>query len=374
MRYPKKGSTIDVERTEAQIISAIEKGVNYFDTAYIYMGGKSESILGSVLAKGYRDKVKIATKLPPYLVKKQTDIDKIFNIQLERLQTDRIDYYLIHMLSDLEAWNRLVGLGIVPWIEEKKKTGKIINLGFSYHGGPQEFVKLIDVYEWDFCQIQYNYLDEHNQAGRNGMEYAHGKGLPVIIMEPLRGGKIVDGLPNEVNRIWEMAKPKRSIAEWALRWVWNQPEVTLLLSGMNSEDQVSENIRIASEVEVGAFSVEELDLFVQAKQILSEKTKVNCTACGYCMPCPAGVNIPTCFDAYNQKYMSKGLTPRVEYLINTGAPSANPGNASLCVKCRKCESHCPQSIPISEKMTEVEKNMEGIFFKLAVFFAKKFLK
>lgn len=374
MRYPKKGSNIDVERTEAQIISAIENGVNYFDTAYIYLGGKSESILGSVLAKGYRDKVKIATKLPPFMVKKPTDMDKIFNTQLERLQTDRIDYYLIHMLSDLETWNRLIGLGIIPWIAEKKKLGKILNLGFSYHGGRQEFTKLIDAYDWDFCQIQYNYLDEHNQAGRNGMEYAAAKGLPIIVMEPLRGGKIVDGLPKEVNKIWETAKPKRSIAEWALRWVWNQPEVTLLLSGMNSEDQVTENIRIASEVEAGAFSPEEQDLFRQAKKILSEKTKVNCTACGYCMPCPSGVNIPTCFDGYNQKHMNKGMEYQFKYLMNTGAASGNPGNASLCTKCRKCESHCPQSIPISEKMTEVAKDMEGILFKITVFLGKRFMR
>ena len=374
MRYPKKGSSIDLERTEAQLISAIENGVNYFDTAYVYLGGKSESILGSVLAKGYRDEVKIATKLPPFLVKKYADMEKIFSTQLERLQTDRIDYYLVHMLSDTETWERLVGLGIIKWIEEKKAKGQIINIGFSYHGGRNEFTKIIDVYDWDFCQIQYNYLDENNQAGRSGLEYAAAKGLPVIAMEPLRGGKIVTGLPKEVNKIWETAKPSRSAAEWALRWVWNQSEVTLLLSGMNSEDQIEENIRIASEVEAGDLSEEELDLFKKAKKILSEKTKVNCTACGYCMPCPSGVDIPTCFDAYNQKFLSKGLENKFKYLMNTGAASSSPANASRCIKCRKCESHCPQSIPISEKMTEVAREMEGPVFKIAVALSRRFLK
>ena len=288
MRYPKKGSSIDVARTEALIISAIENGVNYFDTAYVYMRGKSESILGDVLAKGYRDRVKIATKIPPFLVKKNADLDKIFLTELERLKTDRIDYYLIHMLSDVEMWERLKGLGILEWIEEKKKSGQIINIGFSYHGGPQGFVKIIDSFDWDFCQIQYNYLDEYNQAGKSGLMHAASKGIPVMIMEPLRGGKIVDGLPKEVRHLWENATPKRSVAEWALRWVWNHPEVTLLLSGMNAESQLEENVRIASDVSENSLSQEELKLFDEAKQILSEKMKVNCTACGYCMPCPYG--------------------------------------------------------------------------------------
>ncbi|MBK5261902.1 MAG: aldo/keto reductase [Peptostreptococcaceae bacterium] len=375
MRFPKKGNSVDEERTERQIISAIEQGVNYFDTAYIYHGGKSEIILGQILAKGYRDRVKIATKMPPFMVRKSADMDKIFNTQLKRLQTDHIDYYLMHMLPDVQTWERLKTLGIIEWIDEKKKSGQIINLGFSYHGGTSEFMKIIDAYDWDFCQIQYNYLDENNQAGRGGLNYAASKGIPIVVMEPLRGGKIVDGLPKEVDMIWKEAKPSRSAADWALRWVWNQPEVMLALSGMNNENQIAENIRVASEAQANDFTSEELALFATAKEILSKKTKVNCTACGYCMPCPSGVDIPTCFSCYNQKYMNKNKSAAFfNYITQTGATTSNPTYASRCTKCRKCEQHCPQNILISEKMAEVKKDMENVFFKPIVAVAKKFMK
>lgn len=375
MRFPKKGSSVDEERTERQILSAIEQGVNYFDTAYIYHGGKSESILGQILAKGARNRVKIATKMPPFMVRKSGDMDKIFNTQLKRLQTDYIDYYLIHMLPDVQTWERLKGLGILEWIVEKKRSGQIINLGFSYHGGTSEFIKIMDAYDWDFCQIQYNYLDENNQAGRGGLNYAASKGVPIIVMEPLRGGKIVDGLPKEVDAIWKGAEPLRSPAEWALRWVWNQPEVMLALSGMSTEEQIEENLRVASEAQAGEFTSEDLALFAKAKEILSKKTKVNCTACGYCMPCPSGVDIPTCFSCYNDKYMNKSkATAFFNYITQTGATTANPTYASRCTHCRKCEQHCPQNIPISDKMTEVKKDMENVFFKPIIAVAKKFMK
>ena len=220
MRFPTKRNSIDETRAEAMIKSAIEQGVNYFDTAYVYHMGKSESMLGKVLAKGYRDKVKIATKLPIFLVKSEADMDKIFSKQLKRLQTDRIDYYLMHMLSDVGTWERLKSIGIEKWIDDKKKNGQIINVGFSFHGTKDQFVKLVDIYDWDFCQVQYNYLDENNQAGTSGFNYAAAKGLPIIVMEPLRGGKIVRKLPAEVNAIRSAAEPKRTAADWALRWVW----------------------------------------------------------------------------------------------------------------------------------------------------------
>lgn len=373
MRLPKKGSGIDEERAIAQIITAIDQGVNYFDTAYIYSNGKSETILGMALAKGYRDQVKIATKMPPFMVKKASDLDKIFDTQLSRLQTDHIDYYLIHMLSDVATWERLKSLGIIEWIAEKKKTGQIINCGFSYHGGRTEFINVMDAYDWDFCQIQYNYLDEFNQATKNGMHYATSKGVPVIIMEPLRGGKIVNGLPKEVNAIWTAAKPARSIANWALRWVWNHPEAMVVLSGMNTEEQLEENILIASEMEANTLTEADLTLFAKAKEILSQKTKVNCTSCGYCMPCPAGVDIPTCFSSYNEKYMTPSKMANFQYLQLTGASTSKPGNASKCVHCKKCEQHCPQSITISDKMTEVAKDMEKFWFKPVVAIAKKFM-
>lgn len=374
MRLPTLRNAIDEKRSEAMIISAIEQGVNYFDTAYIYQNGNSEKVLGQILAKGYRDHVKIATKLPHFLVKNVADLDKIFAKQLQRLQTDRIDYYLIHMLADVSTWERLKELGIEQWIEAKKAAGQIISLGFSFHGIKDQFLKLIDKYDWDFCQIQYNYLDINNQAGTEGLKYAAARGLPVIIMEPLRGGKIVNDLPEEVNDLWAEAKPQRSAAEWALRWVWNHPEATVVLSGMSDEAQVAENIQIASESEANALQPEELALFDQARAILNQQIKVNCTGCGYCQPCPYGVDIPACFSIYNEKYTLKTKRSWMHYLQNTGAMTSHPAYASLCRKCGQCEEHCPQGIPIREKLDEVAKDMEGIFFKPLVSIAKKVMK
>ncbi len=373
MRFPTKRNNIDEARAEAMIVSAIEQGVNYFDTAYIYHMGKSESFLGKVLSKGYRNKIKLATKMPHYLVKTEADLEKILNKQLERLQTDFIDYYLIHMLPDIGVWEKLKALNIEKWIEDKKKSGQIINIGFSFHGLKDQFIKLVDVYPWEFCQIQYNYLDENNQAGVEGLKYAASKGLPVIVMEPLRGGKIVNNLPKEVNDIWHSAQPKRSIADWALRWVWNHPEVTVVLSGMSTEEQVEENIRIASEVQHNQFTEYDLALFTKAKEILNKDIKVNCTGCGYCIPCPAGVDIPTCFSIYNEKYTLKSKRSFINYIQNTGAVTKNPAYASLCKKCGKCETHCPQNIPIREKLSDVSKEMEGAFFKPVVKIGKKLM-
>lgn len=372
MRFPTKGNAIDEIEAERHLLSAIERGVNYFDTAYIYHRGKSESFLGKVLAKGYRDQVKIATKLAHYMIRTSADIEKMFATQLERLQTDRIDYYLIHMLCDLEAWERLKAFGIEEWIADKKAKGQIINIGFSYHGGKSEFQKLVDAYPWEFCQIQYNFLDENNQAGRNGLEYATQKGIPVFVMEPLRGGKIINRLPKEVNTIWETATPKRTPADWALRWVWNHPEVTLLLSGMSTEEQVDENIKTASDADANAFTNYELELFDQVRAILKSKTKVDCTACGYCMPCPHGVDIPTCFSQYNDRYLIGKKGSKLKYMQNTGAYSKKPSYASLCVGCGKCEQHCPQNIEIINELKNVKKEMEGLI--PVVKFIKKIMR
>lgn len=375
MRLPKKGNSIDEEESEKMIVSAIDRGVNYFDTAYLYSNGKSEIVLGKILAKGYRDKVKIATKLPPFLAKKTADFDKIFNTQLERLQTDHIDYYLIHMLMDIDTWNRLKSIGILDWIAEKKKSGKIINLGFSFHGTKNEFIQLIDAYDWDFTQIQYNFIDENNQAGKSGLKFAAAKGIPVIVMEPLRGGKIVFGLPKEIDELWKNLTPSRNVVDWALRWVWNHPEVNVVLSGMSTQEQVDDNIRIASDAEANSLSATELAVFDKAREIIREKTKVNCTACGYCMPCPHGVDIPACFAAYNDKYLNhKGFISKFSYIQNTGAMTHHPAYASMCKSCKLCESHCPQSIKISERMKDVAADMEGPLFKPMISVAKKIMR
>ena len=300
LRFTKKGGVIDQKKAEEEMKAAIENGVNYFDTAYTYHG--SEVCLGKFLAKGYRDKVNIATKLPHYYIKTIEDMEKCFEEQLQRLQTDHIEYYLMHMLNDVATWKRLTDLGMEAWIAGKKAEGKIENIGFSFHGATEQFIKIIDAYDWDFCQIQFNYMDEHSQAGLRGLQYAAGKGLPVIIMEPLRGGRLVQGLPESAKRVFEKTTPKRSPAEWGLRWVWNHPEVTVILSGMNEIEQVEENVRIASEAKADSLSKEELEVFEQVKQEINKKIKVPCTGCAYCMPCPQGVDIPGCFSAYNMRY------------------------------------------------------------------------
>jgi len=361
----------DEKEVEKQIIHAIESGVNYFDTAYVYPN--SEAILGRVLSKGYRKQVKIATKLPPYLVKKYEDLDKLFNTELERLQTDYIDYYLMHMLTDVTTWSRLVGLGIIGWIEEKKAAGQIINIGFSYHGGREEFVKLVDCYDWEFCMMQYNYLDENNQASKSGLQYAASKGLPVMIMEPLRGGKLVTNLPKQVYHEFDKATVKRSPAEWAFRWVWNHPEVTLVLSGMNSMEMLEENMRVASDTNPNSFGAEEHEIFNKVRKILNETIKIPCTGCNYCMPCPAGVDIPTCFSCYNDREIEGKMAARFKYIMQTSLKSETQ-NASLCTECGKCEKHCPQKIEIRNELKKVSKSLEGIHYKPARFIIKKFMK
>ena len=253
MRFTKKGNKIDLDKAERELLYAIKQGVNYLDTAYIY--GGSEAALGEILERNrIRDKVFIATKLPQYMVKSVDGAEKIFQEELRRLRTDHVDYYLMHMLSDVENWERLKSIGIDKWIEKKKESGQIRNIGFSFHGTTSHFLPLLDAHDWDFCQIQYNYLDEHTQAGRKGLEYAGAKGIPVIIMEPLRGGKLVNDLPKKAREAIAADAKKRSAAELALRWLWNQPQVTCVLSGMNSLEMVQENVRIASDVRAGEFT------------------------------------------------------------------------------------------------------------------------
>ena len=361
----------DEKEIEEQVVYAIENGINYFDTAYIYPN--NEERLGRVLAKGYRDKVKIATKVQPFLIKKYEDFDKIFNTELERLQTDYIDYYLIHMLSDVKVWNRLVDIGAAKWIEEKKKNGQIRNIGFSYHGGKSDFTKIIDAYDWGFCMMQYNFLDENNQAGKSGLEYASKKGLAVMIMEPLRGGKLATNLPKEVYDVWEGAYVKRTPAEWSFRWIWNHPEVTVVLSGMNSKEMIEENIRVASDAEANSFTEKDFELFEKVKAILKEKIKIPCTGCNYCMPCPHGVDIPTCFSCYNDMGIEGKIESRMRYLMRTSMKK-EPHNASLCVKCGLCETHCPQKIQIREELTKVKKSMESFYYRPVMFIVRKFMK
>lgn len=367
LRFTKKGATIDQEKAEKEMIYATDNGVNYFDTAYIYPG--SEVALGKLLAKGYRNKVYIATKLPHYFIKKTEDMEKFFQEQLQRLQTDYIDYYLMHMLSDTQVWQRLISLGIIDWIEEKKASGQIRRIGFSFHGGTQSFMELVDAYDWDFCQIQFNYLDEFNQAGIKGLRYAAEKNLPVIIMEPLRGGKLTHSLPPSARKIMQKFHPTKTPAEWALRWVWDHPEVTVVLSGMNQMEQVVENIRIASTAEANTLTEEEKNMIAQVKEEWNKNIQVPCTGCGYCMPCPHGVDIPVCFDALNTRYIDNWFVAFKKYVMCTTMKTV-PSNASKCVRCRRCEKLCPQGIQIVSELDKVKKVLENIIYPVTKFFMK----
>ena len=372
MRFTKRGAAIDQEKADREMALALERGVNYFDTAYIYPG--SEVCLGAFLkAHGCRDQVNIATKLPQYRVQKPGDMDRFFEEELTRLQTDHVDYYLMHMLNDAESWSRLCALGIREWIAAKKASGAIRNIGFSFHGGTLQFKALVDAWDWDFCQIQFNYMDEHGQAGLEGLRHAHAKGLPVVIMEPLRGGRLVNGLPPAAKREFEAMQPARSPADWGLRWVWNHPEVTVVLSGMNDVAQVEENCRIASESLPGALSEEELALYGRVLAELRRSVKVGCTGCGYCQPCPKGVDIPTCFAAYNGSYADGLIAGMREYMMCTTLRKVR-SNAGLCVKCGRCEQHCPQHIPIRAELDNVKKRLENPLYRIAAWGAPKILK
>lgn len=374
MRLPTKAGNIDEPRAIAMIRDSIAKGVNYFDTAYFYHNGKSESFLGKALADGYREKVKIATKLPPFMVYKLEHAKKIFATQLEKLQTDYIDYYLLHMLTDKPTFDRMVDLGVLEWLEQLKAEGKIRNLGFSFHGSKMDFELIVKAYPWDFCQIQYNYLDENNQATKSGLQLAHRLGIPVIVMEPLRGGRLVNSLPEKVIKAFNSYDKKRSPVEWAFRWIWNHPEVNVVLSGMSTEEQIADNIRIASDAYADSLSEEELEIFEKVKLTMRELTKVPCTGCGYCIPCPYGVNIPGCFSAYNDKYLLGSKSSGWKYMQTLGAISEKPANASQCKECGKCESHCPQKIEIRKELKNVTREMEGIFYKPVVSIARRILK
>ena len=370
MRFSRRGNAIDYEKAKREVLLAIEKGVNYFDTAYIYPG--SEECLGRILEEsGCRDKVYIATKLPQYILRSSGAIDKTFGEELSRLRTDHIDYYLMHMFTDLVEWERLKTFGIESWIDAHKAAGSIRNIGFSYHGDTEMFLKILDAYDWDFCQIQYNYLDEHTQAGRKGLLAAAEKGIPVIIMEPLRGGKLVN-LPEKARQILDSHSKGYTPAELGLRWLWNQPEVGCVLSGMNSVEMVEENVRVASQAGPGELTKEDLAVVDQIRQIIREKEKVGCTGCRYCMPCPKGVDIPGNFYYYNLMYMEKKSSARFEFAQNMGMRK-EPGFASQCVGCGKCEMHCPQHINIREKLKEADHDLRPLPYKIGINAARKII-
>ena len=353
MRLPTAGGRENIIEEEAtrMVRYAIDNGVNYLDTAYPYHGGNSERFLGRALKDGYRERITLATKLPCRMVKVADDFERFLNEQLERLQIEHIDIYLLHGLRT-DRWTKVRDLGVLEWAEGAKADGRIGHLGFSFHDELPVFKEIIDAYDdWVMCQIQHNYMNIDHQAGTKGLRYAASKGLAVVVMEPLLGGKLVNP-PEQVQQIWDTAETKRSAAEWAFQWLWNQPEVAVALSGMSTMEQVVENVASADAAAVGALTPEELALFPQVREMYDELCPVPCTQCNYCMPCPNGVDIPRNFTIYNQGVMyNQAEQARTIYKGRV----AEDARASACIQCRECEEKCPQNIRISEWMPVVDE-------------------
>lgn len=343
-------SQIDYEQTRQMVRYAVDHGVNYIDTAYPYHQGQSEVVVGRILEEEHlREKVNLATKCPTWLVEKREDFDRFLDEQLQKLRTDHIDMYLLHSLEK-KRWETLLKAQVFDFLEKAKSDGRIRFAGFSFHDDVSIFKSIVNSYNWDLCQIQYNYMDEAFQAGTEGLKYASGKGLAVVVMEPLRGGQLAQNVPDEILSIWRKWPVKRSPAEWGLRWVLNHPEVSVVLSGMGSLEQVKENVNTAQDAFPGRLTPEELELFEEVKRVYAGRTKVRCTACHYCVPCPQGISIPDWFRAYNEAHMFgrlqelAGRYPRLK---------ENMGDPGSCLECGNCESSCPQHLPIREYLKEI---------------------
>lgn len=359
MRLPLKNGRIDRPKARELIYHAIDKGVNFIDTAYLY--GDSETFLGEILKGEYADKVKLCTKLPAINVRKYEDMEEILAEQLKRLQKDSIDYYLVHAV-DLKAMNRLLKKGLIKFLNKAQNEGKIKNIGFSYHGPKEEFPLLIDGYDWDVVMVQYNYFDENVQASLEGIEYAASKGMGVFVMEPLKGGILAGKMPSQAEEIFKKANSDKSNAQWAMEWVLNNRNITCVLSGMNSFKQLEENLEIAYKTTPMSMSFEDLETVELVKRVMRDSLKINCSTCGYCMPCPQGVNIPECMKIYNEKYLfnHKGFVnqSRIDYFQYVGGIMGNSGNAGKCNGCGKCLRKCPQKLDIISELKKVKKEFE----------------
>lgn len=360
MRLPK-----DYEVSKALVLEAVRRGINYFDTAYLYQG--NEALLGRILDEGgCRDKVRIASKVQPFQINKSEDFEKRFQTQLERLRTDRIDNYLMHMLPDTAVWDRLRSLGVEEWIAEKKRKGQIENIGFSFHGKTDTFIELINSYDWDFCQVQYNYMDVHTQAGIEGVRAAYEKGLDVIIMEPLRGGTLTEGLPQKARALFDRSGD--TPASWGLRWLFGQPEVACVLSGMKTEEMLDENIKTAENFT--SFSAEDEAIIEQVREAIRADNKIACTGCAYCMPCPYGVDIPASFQAYNESY-NEGFIKGMSTYLSLTTLKAKRSNAELCTRCGLCETKCPQRLEIRDDLDLVKRRLENPIYRLIAWYTKR---
>ncbi|HPT83755.1 MAG TPA: aldo/keto reductase [Limnochordia bacterium] len=352
MRLPtREDGEIDEAEAIALIRYAIDHGVNYLDTAYGYHNGQSEVLVGKAVRDGYREKVKIATKLPVWLVKEPGDCPRLFNEQLERLGVERVDFYLLHALNH-SSWQQALEHEALEFLEQMQLEGRIGYVGFSFHDDLQVFREIIDAYPWDFCQIQFNYMDECHQAGLAGLKYAASKGLGVVIMEPLRGGRLVKNLPPEVEQLFQSAPIQRTPAEWALRWVADHPEVSVILSGMSKMSDVEENIRVLAEAQPHSLSKKELGIIAQAREIYTQRIKVLCTDCRYCLPCPQGVEIPRIFRMYNEAHMYNTWQSEGKQYQNL---AKNSKDASQCIACGSCEAACPQNLEIIDLLQMVHR-------------------
>jgi len=353
MRFPTlDGDYAKIAEPEAtrMLHFAIEHGVNYLDTAYHYHGGNGELFVGRALKNDYRKRVRLATKMPCWLVKTAADFDKYLNEQLGKLQTDHIDFYLLHALSG-ERWPQVRDLGVLEWAERAIADGRIGHIGFSFHDKYAVFQEIIDAYDgWTFCQIQYNYMDVKEQAGIRGLQYAAARGLAVVIMEPLLGGRLANP-PEAVQEIWDAAPTRRAPADWGLRWLWNQAEVSVVLSGMSAMQHVTENIASAENARINSLTEPELALIDRVRTKYQEICPVPCTRCEYCLPCPNEVNIPRLFELLNHGVMYNELErARKQY---QELPETT--RADMCIQCLQCESLCPQGIPISEWLVRVDE-------------------
>jgi predicted aldo/keto reductase-like oxidoreductase len=356
MRLPvidNEQANVDEPEAIRMIRYAIDHGVNYLDTAYPYHGGNSERIVGRALKDGYREKMKLATKLPARMCESADDFDRFFNEQMERLDTGKIDFYLLHGLNG-RSWPKVRDLGVLQWAEKKMAAGQFDYLGFSFHDELDVFKEIVDAYDWTFCQIQYNYMDIETQAGRKGVEYAANKGLAVVVMEPLRGGKL-GKQPEPVMKIWDSVSHKRSPAEWALLWVLDQPEISVALSGMSTMEQVVENVQVASRSAPGMLTDEELALYDRVREAYQGLSPIPCTACGYCMPCPNGVDIPRNFQIYNDAVMYDDM--RIGRFYYRGGRIEEEQRADQCIECGDCLDACPQEIPIPDWLKKVHEQL-----------------
>jgi predicted aldo/keto reductase-like oxidoreductase len=350
MRLPTTDGEIDEAQATEMMRHAIDHGVNYVDTAYPYHDGKGELCVGRALQDGYRERIKLATKMPCWLVETPADFDKFLDEQLEKLQTDHVDFYLLHALWR-ERWEKMQRMDVFAWAEKARSDGRIGHLGFSFHGTLPLFKEIIDAYDWTMCQIQYNLINEDVQAGTEGLEYAAEKGVAIVIMEPLLGGALA-GPPPAVQRVWDEAGANP--VDVALRWLWHKPQVSVVLSGMSTPEQVQQNLTSADRSGVGSLSPEELDLVTRVQEAYKGLDSIPCTKCQYCMPCPNGVNIPRNFELHNQAavYGNAGLA---KSLYNYHMPEGE--RASACIACGECEEKCPQQIEISDWMDRVHETL-----------------